>query len=93
MDSVKTNSNTFVKTQDDKCIVQTMAVAEKGGFRLYVAWEWEVQAKRGVFGFTKSNNLYQTFNWEDINNTADRGRDISGTDEATRIFANLFTKK
>jgi len=90
MNSVKTNTMTFVKDEKDKCIAQIMAVAEKGGFRLYVAWEWEVEAKKGIFGFTKSDKLYKTFNWEDVNHVANRGWDISGTEEVKKIFANLF---
>ncbi len=90
MNSIKTNTKNFVKTEDIKCIAQIMAVAEKGGFRLYVAWEWEEPAKKGVFGFTKSDKLYNTFSWEDVKNVASRGWDISGTGEEKRIFANLF---
>lgn len=64
MDSVKTTSTSFVKIDGYYCITQVMAVAVGAGwFQLYVAWEFEDMAKKGVFGFAKSRKLYQEFNW------------------------------
>jgi len=90
MDSVITKTKNYVTTNDDKCIAQIMAIAEKGGFRIYVAWEWEEQAKQGAFGFCKSRELYQEVTKEAIQETANYGWDIGCTGEEIKIFANLF---
>ena len=91
MDIVKTNTKTFVKTPQGKCISQIMAVAEPGGFRIYVAWEWEGMAASGCFGFCKSQKLHKEVTAELINHTADYGWDIGQTGEEKAVFANLFT--
>lgn len=90
MDSIKTKAKSYVTTDDNKCITQIMAVAEKGGFRIYVAWEWEEMANKGVFGFTKSRSLYKVVTEKAIQETADYGFDIGGSGEERKIFKNLF---
>jgi hypothetical protein len=89
MDSIQTKAKSFVNV-NGQCIAQIMAVAEPGGFRIYVAWEWEDMAKGGVFGFLKSSKLYEVVTSEAIKETANYGWDISGTSEAKKIFKNLF---
>lgn len=93
MDSLRTNTKKFVQTEDKKCICQVVAIAEDGGLRLYVAWEWKDMANKGVFGFIKSRELHQTITPEIINRTADYGLDIGYDEEqVVKIFHNLFTK-
>lgn len=75
---------------NDKCVAQVMAVAEGGAFRIYVAWEWEDVAKKGMFGICRSEEKYPYVTKRVIEETADYGQDISGTDEARKIFANLL---
>jgi len=89
MNSIQTKAKAFVHS-GPKCIAQIAAVAEPGGFRIYVAWEWENMAKAGIYGITKSNDLYLTVTPEAINETADFGWDISETPEAKRVMSNLF---
>ncbi|MFM7430886.1 MAG: hypothetical protein ACKO1F_13420 [Flammeovirgaceae bacterium] len=90
MDSTKTKSKSFVKTDDRKCIAQMMAIAEAGGFRLYVSWKWEEMAAKTVYGFCKSRILYTTPSWEDFIDTAEIGSDIGGTGEEKKVFKNMF---
>ena len=90
MDSIKTKARHFVKKPNHKCIAQIMAVSEQNGFRIYVAWEWEEMAKKGVFGFCKSRKTHQEVTKELIEETADTGWDISGTEEEKEIFKNMF---
>jgi hypothetical protein len=90
MDSIKTKAKNYVEAEGDKCIGQVMAVAEPGGFRVYVAWEWKDMASKGMFGFCKSRNLYPLISWDNIITTADQGFDIGGTGEEKKIFKNLF---
>jgi hypothetical protein len=89
MDSIQTKTKNYVDI-DGKCIAQVMAVAEKNGFRIYVAWEWHDMAKQGMFGFIKSQKNYESVTEEAINETADYGFDIGGTGEEKKIFKNLF---
>lgn len=89
MDSYQTKTKNFV-TLNQKSIAQIVAIAEENGFRIYVAWEWEVEAKKGIFGFTKSSNVFPNVTSELIEETANRGYDISGSGEEKRIFANMF---
>jgi hypothetical protein len=90
MDSRKTKAKHYVKTADHKCIAQVMAVAEKGGFRIYVAWEWKAMADKGVFGFIKSRSLYGMITEDAVKETADYGLDIGGSGEEKLVFKNLF---
>lgn len=90
MDSIKTKAKTYVTTDDGKCIAQIMAVAEKDGFRIYVAWEWDEMAGKGVFGFCKSRSCYKVVTQKAIEETSDYGWDIGGSGEEKKIFANLF---
>lgn len=92
MNSTPTNAKAFVRS-GQKCIAQIAAVAEPGGFRIYVAWEWENMAEQGMYGITKSNDLYLKVTPEAIEETADTGWDISGTSEVRRVMANLFKIK
>lgn len=89
MNSIQTKSKSFVMV-GVKCIAQVVAVAESGGFRIYVAWEWEDMAKKGMYGITKSNILHAAVDTENIHHTANYGWDISETAEAKKIFSNLF---
>lgn len=89
MDSIQTKTKTFVEV-DRKCIAQIVAVAEANGFCIYVAWEWEELAKKGVFGFTKSSTLFKSVTSDSINEAAKFGSDISDSAEAKRVFSNLF---
>lgn len=89
MNSIQTKSKSFVR-RASKCIAQVVAVAEPGGFRIYVAWEWEEMAEKGVFGIVKSSSLYLDVSPESINDAANYGWDISETAEAQKIFSNLF---
>lgn len=96
MDSIKTKAKNFVVTKDHKCIAQIMAVAERVmntkivRFRIYVAWEWDSMAEKGVFGFAKSRELYETVTAEAIDETANYGKDIGGSGEEKKIFKNMF---
>lgn len=89
MDSIQTKTKNFVNL-DKKCIAQIVAIAEEKGFRIYVAWEWEIEAKKGIFGFTKSAILFKNVTAESINEAANCGWDISGSGEEKRIFSNMF---
>jgi len=89
MNSIQSKSKAFVRS-GRKCIAQIAAVAEPGGFRIYVAWEWEDMASKGIFGVTRSNDLYLEITPEAIEDTANTGWDYSESPEAKKIFSNLF---
>ena len=89
MDSIQIKTRNYVGL-NEICIAQVVAFAEDGGFRIFVAWEWKEMASQGVFVFVKSDKLYQTVTEKAINETASYGWDISGTEEAEKIFSNLF---
>lgn len=89
MNSTQTKAKAFVRS-GQKCIAQINAVAEPGGFRIYVAWEWETMSEKGIFGIVKSNDLYLSITPEAIDETANTGWNISGTAEAKRIMPNLY---
>lgn len=89
MNSIQSKSKAFIRS-GRKCIAQIAAVAEPGGFRIYVAWEWEDMALKGIFGITRSTNLYLKITPEAIEDTANTGWDHSESPEAKKIFSNLF---
>ena len=89
MNSVQTIATNYIVV-DKKCIAQVAFVAEKNGFRIYVAWEWENMAKSGIFGFTKSATLFKYITPDAIIEAANFGWDISETEEVKRVFANMF---
>lgn len=89
MDSVQTKSKQYTVI-NDMCIAQIVAIPEEGGFRIYVAWEWEAMAKKGIFGFIKSRTTFEVVTEKAIIQTAERGNDIGGTGEEKRVFALLF---
>lgn len=89
MNSFQTKTKKFVNL-NQKSIAQIVAIAEENGFRIYVAWEWEIEAKRGIFGFTKSSKVFPNVTAELIEEAANFGWDISGSGEEKRIFANMF---
>lgn len=89
MNSIQSKSKAFVRS-GRKCISQIVAVAEPGGFRIYVAWEWEAMASKGIFGITRSTNLYLEITPEAIEDTANIGWDFSESPEAKKLFPNLF---
>ena len=65
--------------------------AEKGQFRMYVAWEWEDQAMRGNFAVIESPSYINKDNIADaVNNVADYGTDVTHKEEIRKLFGNLF---
>lgn len=91
MRSKKTKTNEY-SLLEGKAITQVGLLAEGGGFRVYVAWEWENMAQRGFFGIIKSDKIYgsKTITHEIISEVADYGHDITDTPEAKSLFSNLF---
>lgn len=92
MDSIQTKSKKYVTLHRDKCVSQVVAIAEPDsfGFRIFVAWEWEKMAKKGVFGFTESTCHYSEVSKEAIQETMNYGRDVSMEPKVKTIFKNLF---
>lgn len=89
MDSIKTKTKTYTML-GRKAIAQVVIIPEGGSFRVYVAWEWEEQAKRGIFAIMKSTRLHNDVNCEVINYVADYGNDITPSHEARKLFSNLL---
>jgi hypothetical protein len=89
MDSIKTNAKDYTII-NEMCFAQIVAIPENGGFRIYVAWEWEAMAKKGIFAFIKSRTTFKVVTEQAIIETAERGFDIGGTGEEKRVFALLF---
>lgn len=89
MDSIKTKAKEYTII-NGMCIAHLVAIPENGGFRIYVAWEWEAMAKKGIFGFIKSRNTFKVVSEQTIIETAERGIDIGGTGEEKKIFSLLF---
>ena len=90
MDSIKTNSNSYFEDKQKRCIGGIICVPEKGKYRVYIAWEWDTMAKKGIFGFVKSSKLHDSINDDVISEVCDYGWDISGTGEEKKIFKHLF---
>ena len=89
MDSVKTKAKKYTLV-NAKAVAGIVLIPENGQFRAYVAWEWEDQADKKVFAICKSRQLYESVEIENILETADYGWDITHTDEAKKLFANIF---
>lgn len=89
MDSIKTKAKNYSMI-NRKAIAQVVIIPEGGYFRVYVAWEWEEQAKKGIFAIIKSTGLHRHGNVDVIEQVADYGIDITDTPEAKQLFANLF---
>jgi len=90
MDSVKTKSNEFTEDEHGHCIGSILCVPEKGKIRVYLAWEWDIMARKGFFGFMKSHRLYDSINEHVICEVCDYGLDISRTGVERKLFAFLF---
>lgn len=90
MDSIRTNQKFFVEDEEGYCIAGITAVAEEGGLRLYVAWEWKPMAEKKIFGFFKSRKLYTAIDSEAIEETRDYGIDISSDSDVKKIFSYWF---
>ena len=90
MDSRKTNVKTYVKDSKNRCIAEIRCIAEGSEFRVYVAWEWENMAKKGVFGFFESMKTYPEITEMAVDETCDYGSDIGMTEKGKSIFGYLF---
>jgi hypothetical protein len=95
MNSIKTTANYFAKIKNNnKCIGGFVMIPYlEDGFKLYVAWEWEEQAKLGFFAIT---TLYLSEITNDrkladlLNECADYGEDVTHLPAVQRLFPNLF---
>lgn len=89
MNSTKTKSNRHTMVSG-KAIGGVVLRPEGGLFRIYVAWEWRDQALQGFFAVCKSSGLYSNASAEAINEAADYGTDITGTEEAKDLFHHIY---
>jgi hypothetical protein len=89
MDSIKTKSNNY-SLINNKAIGGIVIVPENALFRVYIAWEWEDQAKEKFFAIIKSNNLVNDFNGNWIDNISDFGIDVTDKIEVRKLFPTLF---
>lgn len=90
MDSVKTKTNRY-QILNKKAITQVAVVAGVIGFKVYVAWEWPEMADKSFFAIVTLNACIKSFpTVEDIDYVANFGVDVTHTDEARKVFANLF---
>lgn len=92
MNSIKSKTKNFLIIEN-KAIAQVVALPEGDMFRIYVAWEWLDEAKKGFFAVCKSTNLFMDLSRGSINYAADYGTDITGSEEANRLFGNMFNTK
>lgn len=91
MHTKKTKTKNYIRSYaGEYCIAQIVVIAEPTGFRVYVAWEWEVQAKQGNFAFAKSVDLYPEVSEKAIMDTLRFGNDIGHRPEVKQVFKNLF---
>jgi hypothetical protein len=75
-----------------KAIAGVVMVPKDGYFMVYVAWEWEEQAKQKFFAITESRHLIgnDTLTAETINMVADYGNDVTHKKEIQKLFPQLF---
>lgn len=58
---------------------------------MFVAWEWEAQARQGNFAIIESPSYIDKANIADaVNNVADYGTDVTHKEEIRKLFGNLF---
>lgn len=90
MVGLKTNTESFVKNNYDKCIAGVVAIPENKMFRIYVAWNWEKKAEQQLFVFSKSREIYKTVTDENIERTANYGIELKDKNEINKIFSWLY---
>lgn len=90
MDSIKTKSNNYALVEG-KAIAGVVLVPEDRSFIIYVAWEWENQAKKKFFAITKRkvHSLLDDLHGI-IDRSADYGDDVTHHPEAQKLFPLLF---
>lgn len=89
MDSVKTNSDKYILVEG-KAVAGVVLVPDKNFFVVYVAWEWENQAKKKIFGITKRESYVFAHFSAVIHRAADYGTDVTNDPEARKLFPLLF---
>lgn len=89
MDSVITKSNNYTMI-GNQAIAGVVLLPEASGFRVYVAWEFENQAKRKIFAIIESHEVIGSFphNW--IEQVADYGNEVTHSEKAKKLFPKLF---
>ena len=91
MNSVKTKSKDY-SLVNGKAIGGVVLVPKNGYFNVYVAWEWEDQAKNKFFAIIEGSHLVgnDTLTSETISNMADYGRDVTHDENVRKHFPRLF---
>lgn len=89
MNSQKTKSNNYSLVAG-KAIGGVVLIPANGHFNMYVAWEWEDQAKKKFFAITESIIGNDTLDSGSINNIADYGNDVTHKKEIQKLFPQLF---
>ena len=89
MDSVFTKTNNYTMV-GNHAIAGIVMIPEGSGFRVYVAWEWEAQAKRKIFAIIESHEVIGSFPSDWIEALADYGNEVTHLERARRLFPHLF---
>lgn len=91
MNSIKTKSNNYSMVKS-KAIGGVVFVPCEEYFRVYVAWEWEDQAKNKFFAIIRSAHLLSVANLccEFVDHIADYGTDVTHDKEVRKLFPQLF---
>ena len=89
MNSQKTKSNNY-SLVSGKAIGGVVLIPTGGYFNMYVAWEWEDQAKNKFFAITESMIGNDTLYSGSISNVADFGKDVTHKKEIQKLFPQLF---
>ena len=90
MNSVKTKTKKYYLSLG-KAIAQVVFAATPLGYKMYVAWEWPNMADKGFFAIMKQpTGVCLQLDDAGINYVANFGEDVTHTEEARLLFANLF---
>lgn len=91
MNSIQTKSNNYSLIRG-KAVGGVVFVPHQGHFKVYVAWEWEDQAKKRQFAIIEAPHTIgnDMLSGETIDNIANYGRDVTHDKAVRKHFPNLF---
>ncbi len=91
MNSIKTKSQNY-SLVNGKAVGGVVLIPKNGHFTVYVAWEWEGEAQKGIFAIVEAPEVIgnDVLSPETINNIADYGRDVTDDKKIRKHFPMLF---
>lgn len=89
MNSIKSKSNEYTLI-GNRAVGGVVFLPVGDGFRVYVAWEWEGMAAKGIFAVCRSTYLIKHIHADFIEQVADYGTDVTHKPEIRALFPKLW---